>query len=611
MSAPPSRLLALWRRLMLTADGMVPPGVDADKRIQIERQMLTLLAGGMRQVLLTSIVIGPLLVAWLTQPHIGTARALAPLLLLLAMGAERVFLLRRMARERAVSDDTPRRWARAIGWRLTLGALVVVVWFHFAVASGDHTLISQMVALLTILAAGGAALFTTWPPVMWSITSVLLLGMAVQLALLGDAERGVEAVFCVVLWIVLVSANLRSARILHNDALTRLRNEDLVRELHEKHAQAEAANAAKTRFFAAASHDLRQPLQAMGLYLSVLQPRAGERKDDADTLAHMRQCMTALDQILESLLDLSRIDSGQLTPARRAFPLQPLLDQLAGMYRAVARQKGLQLRVRRTSAWVNTDPVLLERALSNLLANALRYTSQGGVLLAARRRGEGWRVCVVDTGVGIPEDARESIYEEFVQLGNPERDPERGYGLGLATVRRIAALLQHPVHLRSRVGRGSGFMLDVPAAEPGQARVAEGLPDPSMQLQGRVLVVEDNALVRDALVRQLGGWGLDVQAVNTGEAAQAAIAAAAFDAVLSDWRLPGTVDGIAVLRQARQSQPQLKLALLITGEDSALLSQLKTEFPVLRKPLRPLRLRTLLMRHLVPVRTPPFEGRSG
>ncbi len=597
MKIAPSWWPATCRRLLFTADGMTPPGVDRPKRLNIERQMLDLLIAGMHQGLLTSIIIGPVLTAWLTQPHIGTIKAAVLLVLLLSFGVERVFLLRRIARARALDDQSPRRWANAIGWRLWLGAIVVLAWFHFAVESHHRILISQMLALLTILAAGGAALFSSWPPVMWAVVSTLLLGIAARLVLLGDPERMVEAVFCVVLWVVLVSASLRSARILHMEALTRLRNEDLVRELNEKHAQAEAANAAKSRFFAAASHDLRQPLQAMGLYLSVLQPRMAQRSEDNVTLAQMRQCMTALDQILETLLDFSHMDSGKLTPAPRAFALQPLLDHLAGMYQAVARQKGLQLRVHPTSAWVLSDPSLLERAVSNLVANALRYTPHGGVLLTARRSGNAMRLCVVDTGLGIPEEAQASIYEEFVQLGNPERNPDQGYGLGLATVRRIAILLEHPLSLRSRVGRGSKFMLDIPAAEPQEISTISPV-DTAAELHGHVLVVEDNTLVRSALVQQLTSWGLTVEAVSHGEAAFSAIAQTRFDAVLSDWRLPGQVDGTAVLQEARTRLPALKIGLLITGEDSPLLNQLKLEFPVLRKPLRPLRLRTLLVRHL-------------
>lgn len=612
MNAPwRQRLQAACRRFMLTADGMTPPGLDDDKRLQLERRMLDLLIGGVRQVLLTSIIIGPLLTTWLIWPQVGPLKSLVLLALLLALGAERVLLLRRIARERAMRDDNPRRWATAIGWRVLLGGIVILVGFYFVVESGDRILISQMLALLTILAAGGAALFSSWPPVMWAVISVLLPGMAVQLFMLGDPERMVEGVFCIVLWLVLVSACLRSARALHSEALTRLQNEDLLRALHERNAQVEEANAAKSRFFAAANHDLRQPLQAMSLYLGVLQPTRSQaaNADDqqAATLARLRQCMAALDGLVVSLLDFSRLEAGQVKPEPRAVPLQPLLDRLAGMYEAVARQKDLQLRVRPTAAWARTDPVLLERALANLLANAIRYTHSGGVLLGVRRRGGALCVCVVDTGIGIPEHARDAIYEEFVQLNNPVRDAVQGHGLGLSTVRRIAMLLEHPLDLRSREGRGSIFTLHMPEADPSHALGAmPAAPEPSTRLQGHVLVVEDNALVRDALVQQLTGWGLVVQAAHDGEQAMAAIAAAAagnahggaFDIVLSDWRLPGPVDGLAVLRQAHAHLPELRLGLLITGEDEALLSQLSPEFPVLRKPLRPLRLRTLLTRHL-------------
>ncbi|WP_169457949.1 hybrid sensor histidine kinase/response regulator [Ottowia thiooxydans] len=584
---------------MLTADGMVPAGVDNDKRLQIERQMLDMLAGGMRQAMATSIIIGPLLTAWMTEPHIGTLKAVIPVLLLWAFGVERMFFLRRMARERALRDDAPRRWARGIGWRLGLGSLVVIVWFHFVVESENRILISQMLALFTIVTAGGAALFSSWPPVMWVVVSTQLLGIAVQLARFGDSERMVEAVFCVVLWLVLIFASLRSARILHKEALTRLHNEDLVRELHEKHAQAEAATAAKSRFLAAASHDLRQPLQAMGLYLSVLQPRIGQRDNhDSDTLVHMQQCMTALDQILESLLDLSRMDFGQLTPTRQAIPLQALLDNLAGMYQVGARQRNLQLRVHPTNAWVNTDPALLERALSNLVSNALRYTLKGGVLLAARRRGEYVRLCVVDTGVGISESDQALIFEEFVQLNNPGRDSDPGHGLGLATVQRIADLLEHPITLRSRVGHGSSFMMDVPAAQPQDAPVTLPSSGVSTKLAGRILVVEDNPRVREALTGQLTDWGLQVDAASDGQAACELMALKVFDAVLSDWRLPGSMDGAAILREAKARIPGLKFSLLLTGEDTPVLQELQHEFTVLRKPLRPLRLRTLLARHL-------------
>lgn len=597
----PSTLAALRHRLMFRADDMFAQVSDSAQRLRLERRMLDLLEGGMREVLLTSSVIGPALVVWLTLPHIGAARALLPALALLAISVERTFFLRRMARERALDDAAPRRWARALGARVWLSGGVVALWCHFVIAAGDQALVSYLLALVTILAAGATAQFSSWPPVMWATISPLLLGMALQLALMGQPELLVGAVFAVFLWLVLGMAGLRFAQTLHNDMRTRLRNEGLMRELAARRAEAEAAHTAKLRFFAAASHDLRQPLQALGLYLSVLE---GSRTD-GDTLERMGQCMGALDRLLGELLELSQLDAGQRVAAPRPLALQPLLERLASMYEAAARLKGLQLRVHPTQAWALSDADLLERALANLLANAIRYTERGGVLLGTRPAGDAagpaWRVCVFDTGIGIPDDVREAVFEEFVQLDNPGRDPDRGSGLGLATVQRVAALLEHRITLRSRVGRGSCFALQVPraAALPDNEPAAAPPPPVTAPLQGRVLVVEDNNAARDALARLLRGWGLEVVLARDAEEADAVLACgAALDVVLCDWRLPGARDGLAVLHAARKQQPRLKLAALVTGENTQPLRSEGAPYPVLRKPVRPLRLRALLASRL-------------
>lgn len=579
------------RPLMLRPADFGSENLPAGQRQQLERQMLDLLMRGMRQILLTSALVGPLLVLWLTWPQLGTLRALGPALLLLAISGERLLLLRRVQRE--PKWDT-RRLGRALVWRSTLSGVVIALWCHFVIAADTGSLVAYVLALVAILSAGAAAQFASWPPVMWAAITPMLLGISLLLLWAGGASNGVGAAFAFFLWLVLSMASLRFARTLHSEALARLHNEELMSELRDKRRQAELANAAKSRFFAAASHDLRQPLQAMALYLGLL--RAGH--DDAQTLERVQQCMDALDRLLEDLLDLSRLDSGLLVATPQAVALQALLERQADMHQAMARDKGLQLRVRPTQAWARTDPVLLERALSNLLANAIRHTERGGVLLGVRPCGAHWRVCVWDTGVGIAEHDQESVFEEFVQLDNPERNPERGYGLGLPTVRRIAALLGHALHLRSVPGRGSQFCLQLPQAQPDEHSAPAIASAPSDQLTGRVLVVEDNALVRAALVQLLQNWGLQVCEASDARAASAAMHQQAFDVVLSDWRLPGPHDGLAVLRQAQAQLPQLRLGALITGEDLGQLPPALADFVVLRKPLRPLRLRSLLTRHL-------------
>ncbi|MGP1628728.1 MAG: ATP-binding response regulator [Giesbergeria sp.] len=581
------------QRLMLTADSMFAP-VEGRQRQQLELRALGLLIAGMRTSLLTA-MIGPALIAWLSAPHIGLTLAVAPALVLYAISVDRFFFIRRAHQHWLEKDTDPRPWLRGFTWRTGLSACVVASWGYPIVLTNNSTLIFMILALATIVSASSMAQFCCWPPAMWASFTPILLGLSMELLLFGGSHLVFAGVFTSLLWITLAMAGLRFARTLHDDMVTRLRNESLMRELDERRAQAEAANSAKSRFFAAASHDLRQPLQAMGLYLSVLE---GGRSDPA-TLARLNSCMSSLDHLLDVVMDLSRLDSGQITPRLQAFALQPLLVRLAGMYEASARQKGLNLRVHPTTAWVLSDPTLLERVLSNLLSNAVRYTTQGGVLLAARPAAGGVRVCVFDTGIGIPAHAHETIFEEFVQLGNPERDPGRGTGLGLATVQRIAALLEHPLRLHSRVGRGTCFALEMPRASPAPLEMARA-PRPPAQaiLSGRVLLVEDNAAVRDALLQLLVKWGLHADAVRTAEEASAKLADTHFDVVLSDWRLPGERDGLAILQEARARLPDLRLGLLITGEDTQMLPAAGQHVTVLRKPVRPLRLRALLQAHL-------------
>ncbi len=583
------------RWLMLAPESLFPGIQDPAQRLQLEQRLLTLLMQGLRTTLITALV-GPALVVWMILPTVGVAAAVAPALLLYLLTAERVVFIRRVAVARAQDDSRPRRWLRAVSWRTALSSGIVAAWGYPVIVSGNGTLEFAILSLATLVAASSVTQFCCWPPAMWASFTPMLLGLSAQVLLFGGDERLFGGIFTALLWLTLGMAGLRFARTLHNDMATRLQNEQLMRELDQRRAQAEAANEAKSRFFAAASHDLRQPLQAMSLYHGVLKGADGE----APTLQRMGECMASLDRLLEVVMDLSRLDAGQIVPKPRAFALQPLLERLAGMYEGLARQKGLQLRVHPTSAWVRSDLALLERALSNLLANAIRYTVRGGVLLGVRPRSDAWRLCVVDTGIGIPQRAHEAVFEEFVQLDNAARDPTRGAGLGLATVRRVAALLEHPVSLSSRVGRGSIFALDVPRAES----LTQGAPDltqamvPDRSLRGQVLVVDDNPDVRDALVLLMRKWGLHADAAQDADEASRAITQRSYDAVVSDWRLPGERDGLAVLREARERLPRLRLALLVTGEDIELLHQAGTTFDVLRKPVRPLRLRALMATRL-------------
>lgn len=359
---------------------------------------------------------------------------------------------------------------------------------------------------------------------------------------------------------------------------------------------AQQAQEEKQRFFAAASHDLRQPLQALSLYQGVL----SKGDLNPNVVQRMGDCIEALDRLLAGVLDISRLDSGKVVPNPVPIHLPALMLRVASMHEPAMREKGLRLRLHAQDVWVLSDPALLERILSNLMSNATRYTESGGILFAARKRDQTIRLQIFDTGIGIEASAFQSIFSEFTQLNNPARDPAMGSGLGLATVQRMVHLLGHGIHLKSSPGRGSCFQLTIPTAtQPQPESDPKATPEPettaALLPHRRVLVVEDNPLVADALCAMLRAWNLDVTLAVDAHSAMAVLQEAAFDGVISDWRLPGGQDGVAVLRFARAQHPALQLAALLTGDNA---EALRDEFSVITKPVRALRLRALLTAHL-------------
>lgn len=427
----------------------------------------------------------------------------------------------------------------------------------------------------------------------------LLLPVALTLAALFAAAGTLLGIFEAAL--VLIAAFM-ATRLMQQHV--RLLRESLTLR-HEREgvlAQLEQAMLARSRFLAAASHDLRQPLHALGLLAAdaraELVGRSAER-----TAERIEEMVQALDALVDALMDISRIDSSAITLRVRPVALGPLVERLASEFAEQAEAQGLQLRVRPTSAWVITDGLHLERILRNLLSNALRYTTRGGVLLAARMRGRGDRARVVlgvwDTGAGIAPSDQARVFDEFVQLDNPGRRRTHGMGLGLAIVQRLAQRLDHPVELRSRVGRGSCFSVALPlasAAAQADATARAGTFDVALpSLAGLdVWLVEDDPDVLAATTRLLERWGCSVRASADGSDLDAATAP---HCVVCDWRLPAGRNGLDVIRRLRAGEPSGIRALLISGETmpAEVLAAADAErVDVARKPLAPARLRAWL-----------------
>jgi CheY-like chemotaxis protein/anti-sigma regulatory factor (Ser/Thr protein kinase) len=371
----------------------------------------------------------------------------------------------------------------------------------------------------------------------------------------------------------------------------------LLHDLTRQKEELDKANAAKTHFLAAASHDLRQPMQAIVLLVESLQERVAD-PDTRRIVKNIRSSVSSMAALLNGILDISKFDAGTVKPEPSHFALGGLLERLRNTHAEQALRGDLSLRIMRTRAVVQTDPVLLYRILANLATNALRYTDRGRVLVGCRRRKIGVEIQVWDSGPGIAEADLRHIFEEFHQLGNPHRDRDQGMGLGLAIVERTALLLSHPLHVRSRVGRGSMFSITVPWGDAQAIRAPERPHADLASLQGcTVLVVEDDREIRAAMLMLLENWGCEVLSASSAAEALALLdtTAKAPDVVLADYRLPGEDNGIRVIRAVRARHPAAS-GILISGDIApAVLKEAEdSALKLLHKPIRPARLRALL-----------------
>jgi signal transduction histidine kinase/CheY-like chemotaxis protein len=384
-------------------------------------------------------------------------------------------------------------------------------------------------------------------------------------------------------------------------------NDALLLDLQRQKQIAENANVAKSKFLAAASHDLRQPLHALNLLIEVLKTAQADR-DRAAIYPRVEQSLDALGKLFNALLDISRLDAAAVTPEPGDFRLAGLLGRCVREHEAEACRKGLRLRCRGCDARVHTDALLLERVVRNLLSNAIRYTERGGVLIACRQRRDGVLLQVWDTGIGIPEERIAEVFEEFRQIDNPHRDRSRGLGLGLAIVRRLCALLALPLSLRSRLDRGTVVGILLPWAEPADpaAAVPAPQPQPVWDMRGRiVLVIDDERDVLQATAVLLERWGCEVLMAESGEQAQALLRRDGLvpDVILSDLRLRDEETGIDAIAAVRAALGEPVPAVLLTGDTAPERIRLAREsgYRLLHKPLRPAHLRAALQRAIADI----------
>ncbi|MEL6373795.1 MAG: NahK/ErcS family hybrid sensor histidine kinase/response regulator [Pseudomonadota bacterium] len=373
--------------------------------------------------------------------------------------------------------------------------------------------------------------------------------------------------------------------------------------LAEAKRRADNANEEKTRFLAATSHDVMQPLNAARLYTTSL----GERDlqpEERKLAGNIDASLVAVEEILSALIDISRLDAGRMAPQVTTFALGDVFKQLRVEFAPIAAERGLRLHAVHSSQWVRSDRRLLRRVLQNLLSNALKYTSEGHVLLGCRTRGDRIAIGVLDTGPGIPEDKRELIFKEFQRLDNTAY--ARGLGLGLSIVDRIATMLDHNVAMRSREGVGTAFWLEVPRAQQPAAQAieqAKPVARSSSDLAGRrVLCIDNEPAVRDAMLALLGGWGCEVVSIDGSGDALDAIAVAEWrpDMVLADYHLDHHQTGLEALSHLADAFETTLPAIVITADPSREVEQAirACGHGLLRKPLKAAALRSLMTQRL-------------
>jgi signal transduction histidine kinase/CheY-like chemotaxis protein len=370
-------------------------------------------------------------------------------------------------------------------------------------------------------------------------------------------------------------------------------------QLGRLYHQLELANLAKSRFIAAASHDLRQPLHALNLFLD-------QRRGETDQVERSRldaqidTAVAAMNELFNSLLDISKLDAGVLAPSISEFPVDHLLKRIETAFVAIARENGLRLRVVSSRAWVRSDFILLERILLNLVSNAVRYTERGGVVIGCRHRNGRLRIDVCDSGIGIPQDQRRNIFGEFYQLDSGEKDRRGGLGLGLAIVDRLCGLLDHPIELTSSVGRGSRFSVLIPSASAVMAQVPLDVPRALVDSEhGKlVMVIDDNELVRDGTRGLLKSWGCLVVTAESEDAAMAKLAdhVRRPDLIISDYHLAQGKAGFELIDRLRRACGAQIPAFLISGDTAPerLREASASGYYLLHKPVLPITLRSVV-----------------
>ena len=489
----------------------------------------------------------------------------------------------------------PRRWTR---WSLGSTLVHGLQWGLLSAVlrvPGNPEAESILHITLAAVAMGSAVHLSGFYRVLVVFVVCVLGPLVLRDLLVGSSYHAVMAMMCFLIGVYTLLNGRNQAQLIEALRQENQRSEAALRA-------AEQASAARTRFFAAANHDLRQPLHAMGLLAQTLctQGSKAEPVDVAEVSGHLVECVEGMTHVVDDLLEITRLDGGNMTPQWSTFMVDELVREACQPYQALARAKGLQVTLGAPPLAVRSDRALVARVLANLVSNAIRYTRDGSVRIQAQRQGHQVVLSVEDTGIGIAPDHLPRIFEEFYQVGNPARDRRLGLGLGLATVKRLSDLLSMAVSVQSTPGHGSVFQLMLALASDQEVAAMRAPGEPTVEplaASQRVLVIEDDADSRNALLGLLRQWGCDVRAAP-GEREALAWLGQGFmpDVLVVDLRLADGASGLDAITALRAATGTELPALVVTGDAGSerMHDAQARGFAVLIKPARPMQLRAFL-----------------
>jgi signal transduction histidine kinase len=489
------------------------------------------------------------------------------------------------------------------------GAVLGSIAFAFFISGHEAY---QALLAISIFGAATAAvpMIGSHMPSFYAFLFPALAPLIVRNAMEGDVAHITISVIMVMMALAYVSFGRDYNQMLLESMRNRFEKEMLADKLAAQNVdleaarvEAEQANRAKTQFFAAASHDLRQPLHAMGLFASALAEKI-RYPEVASIVASINASVHALESLFNELLDISKLDSGAIKPRLSGFAIQDVLARLRAEFTVEAAAKNIQMDISTEPHIIHSDPVLLERILRNLISNAIRYTPTGKITLALERNGSntGLRISVRDTGIGIPAEHQQRIFEEFFQVGNPGRTSKKGLGLGLSIVQRMSELLGYRVHVESTAGQGSAFSFDVPLGQmqAPAARQTRPVATTPADLSGKLIVViDDEEAIVGGMKVLLSGWGAQVIGSTTGDDVIDAVHALGRlpDLLMVDYRLGNDENGIQVAQRLRQELDPEIPAILVTGSITPDLGEQARAigFEFLLKPVLPDNLRACIL----------------